>query len=117
MPFSHNLLNQGRLVHVSHAEMPEPTDRIQSDPVTASPKSLPCRVSEESIRTEFCEGPVDSPYSPATPERKLPSALTYDRAELMHLLKRKESPNWVPGRHVRFYIWVWLLYPLALLTC
>ncbi|KAL0472350.1 hypothetical protein QR685DRAFT_438136 [Neurospora intermedia] len=100
MPFSHNLLNQGHLVHVSHAEMPEPTDHIQFHPMTASPKSLPRRVSEESIRTEFCEGPVDSPYSPATPERKLPNALTYDRAELNHLLKRTESPNWMPGRHL-----------------
>ncbi|KAK1782542.1 hypothetical protein QBC45DRAFT_224647 [Copromyces sp. CBS 386.78] len=100
MPFSQDMSDQGRLVHVSHAEMAEPTNLIQSHLMTASPKSLSRRVSEESIRTEFCEGPIDSPFSPATPERKLSSALVYDRPELIHRLKRKENPTWVPGRHL-----------------
>ena len=91
----------GRLVHVSEAEMSEPTRLIQSHLMTAPPRSLSRRVSEESIRTEFCEGPVGSPCTPTTPEGKLAGALVYDRAELIHRLKMKKSPIWVPGHHVR----------------
>ncbi|CCC06836.1 unnamed protein product [Sordaria macrospora k-hell] len=102
-PFSQDMSDQGRLAHITHAEMSEPTHLIQSHQTTASAKSLSRRVSAESIRTEFCEGPVDNPYSPTTPERKLTGALIYDRAELIHRLKMKESPIWVPGCHSRLY--------------
>ncbi|KAK0629964.1 hypothetical protein B0T17DRAFT_489002 [Bombardia bombarda] len=68
-------------------------------------RPLSRRVSEESIRTELCEGPVpDSPppHPPksATPEQLL-SNLVSDRTELIERLKRGESPTWVPNRHVR----------------
>jgi hypothetical protein len=57
------------------------------------------KLSEESIRTELCEGPVpDSPPRPRTPDQE--SATCSDRAELIERLKRGESPTWVPNRHV-----------------
>ena len=63
--------------------------------------SLHRRLSEESIRTELCEGPIpDSPPKAATtPEQAVDNAVS-DRAELIERLKRGESPTWVPNRHV-----------------
>ncbi|KAH6856527.1 hypothetical protein B0I37DRAFT_367666 [Chaetomium sp. MPI-CAGE-AT-0009] len=58
------------------------------------------RLSEESIRTELCEGPVpDSPPKPSTPQEVVPHAVC-NRAELIERLKRGESPAWVPNRLV-----------------
>lgn len=58
------------------------------------------RLSEESIRTDLCEGPVpDSPPRPVTPQQLVPHAVS-DRAELIERLKRGESPTWIPNRHV-----------------
>jgi hypothetical protein len=58
------------------------------------------RLSEESIRTELCEGPVpDTPPRPGTPRDAVARAVS-DRAELIERLKRGESPTWVPNRHV-----------------
>lgn len=64
------------------------------------------KVSEESIRTELCEGLVpDSPQlnPTAIEQRDLEVAAngTSDRGELMERLKRGESPTWVPNRNVR----------------
>lgn len=58
------------------------------------------RLSEESIRTELCDGPVpDSP--PGTPvQRHDDEAAVSSRAELIERLKRGESPTWVPNRHL-----------------
>lgn len=57
------------------------------------------KLSEESIRTELCEGPVpDSPLLPGTPEQN--TATCSDRTELIERLKRGESPTWVPNRRV-----------------
>jgi hypothetical protein len=58
------------------------------------------RLSEESIRTDLCEGPVpDSP--PASPgQRPDDEAAISSRAELIERLKRGESPTWIPNRHV-----------------
>ncbi|KAI1094858.1 hypothetical protein F5B19DRAFT_443723 [Rostrohypoxylon terebratum] len=55
--------------------------------------------SEESIRTELCEGPIleDNP-APQTPERNPPTECS-DRSELIERLKRGESPTWKPNRH------------------
>lgn len=66
------------------------------------------KISEESIRTELCEGPLlDSPPE----ERVLPNGQlnttykfpllgTSDRSELIQRLKRGESPTWLPNRNV-----------------
>lgn len=57
------------------------------------------KLSEESIRTELCDGPVPDSPAPRTPERDISTA-TSDRAELIERLKRGESPTWIPNRHV-----------------
>jgi hypothetical protein len=75
------------------------------------------KVSEESIRTELCEGPVPDSPLPSTPPPPPPppfvqrshhndssgSAIyTYgDRAELIERLKRGESPPWISHLYVR----------------
>ena len=61
------------------------------------------RPSEESIRTEDCEGPV--PDTPMEEEKAAGvgnkgEALCTDRAELILSLKRWERPTWVPNRAV-----------------
>ncbi|OHW90475.1 hypothetical protein CSPAE12_10950 [Colletotrichum incanum] len=61
--------------------------------------SLVRKLSEESIRTELCEGPILESPRPSTPESDA-AAVTSDRAELIERLKRGESPTWVPNRHV-----------------
>ncbi|KAL2129146.1 hypothetical protein VTI74DRAFT_8166 [Chaetomium olivicolor] len=58
------------------------------------------RLSEESIRTELCEGPIpESPPRPPTPHQAVSHAVS-DRAELIERLKRGESPTWIPNRHL-----------------
>ncbi|KAK4235861.1 hypothetical protein C8A03DRAFT_36263 [Achaetomium macrosporum] len=58
------------------------------------------RLSEESMRTELCEGPVpDSPPKPPSPQRHVSRAVS-DRAELIERLKRGESPTWITNRRV-----------------
>lgn len=105
-----------------------PTERASTP---SKPISIPTspymsrRMSEESIRTDLCEGPLPntpSPLprsfaprpSPATdtqhgvvellPPRTPPSQNDYeqvtDRAELIERIKRGESPTWIPNRHV-----------------
>jgi hypothetical protein len=67
------------------------------------------RVSEESIRTDLCEGPVldspederDIPARAVESNFKLPIHGTSDRVELIERLKRGESPTWLPNRNVR----------------
>lgn len=63
------------------------------------------RLSEESIRTELCEGLVpDSPHRSRTPAKddsgNDDSSAISDRVELIERLKRGESPTWIPNRHV-----------------
>ena len=77
------------------------------------PSAMLRRFSEESIRTEDCEGPV--PESPtdglikARQDAEGEDGLEYadhgevlctDRAELIERIKRGESPTWVPNRAV-----------------
>ncbi|ROW15123.1 hypothetical protein VPNG_02934 [Cytospora leucostoma] len=64
--------------------------------------SLARRCSEESIRTELCDGPIpDSPPKPSSPAPELSVDATTDRTELIERLKRGESPAWNPKRHVQ----------------
>ncbi|KAL2171994.1 hypothetical protein VTG60DRAFT_731 [Thermothelomyces hinnuleus] len=66
----------------------------------AKARWLSRRLSEESIRTELCEGPIpDSPPRPATPPGAVSQAVS-DRAELIERLKRGESPTWIPNCHL-----------------
>ena len=65
--------------------------------------------SEESIRTEFCDGPEpETPTWIAALEDKAAAMATKengirtsDRAELIERIKRGESPTWVPNEAVR----------------
>jgi len=75
-------------------------DTNLAQPFEGAHRSLSRRASEESIRTELCEGPIpDSPPKAATPEQGVEKAVS-DRAELIERLKRGESPTWIPNRHV-----------------
>ncbi len=64
--------------------------------------------SEESIRTQDCDGPVpDVPMKESleVPEdhdtdAELGGNICTDRAELMERIKRGESPTWVPNQAV-----------------
>ncbi len=62
------------------------------------------KVSEESIRTELCEGPIpDSPkYESDVAVNDLSFARdgTSNRTELIQRLKRGESPTWLQNRKV-----------------
>lgn len=77
-------------------------------PIPPEPSTVEGRRSEESIRTEFCEGPVlEEPLqalSTAEPEFRDPSGQERleisDREELIERIKRGESPTWVPNRKV-----------------
>ncbi len=67
------------------------------------------KLSEESIRTEFCEGPLpDGPPWDTSPgsdkdmlAENMGGARTSNRAELIERIKRGESPTWVPNQAVR----------------
>lgn len=83
-------------------EHPSPRLDSNPEPIELEPPSpRPRRLSEESLRTELCEGPIpDSPALPSTP-RSEDGGATSDRTELIERLKRGESPTWIPNRHVR----------------
>ncbi|KAH8659139.1 hypothetical protein BGZ60DRAFT_517766 [Tricladium varicosporioides] len=89
------------------------------NPTEAPPPSLPLnrntlsrKLSEESIRTDLCEGPIpDTPEEPAVETQGLLSAgfafmnhSTSDRVELIERLKRGESPTWLPNRNLESLI-------------
>ncbi|KAL3418273.1 hypothetical protein PVAG01_09989 [Phlyctema vagabunda] len=89
---------------------PQPPPRESTTPVEDAPtrdKEMRRKASEESIRTDFCDGPLpDSPILRAgTPVEQgetfiFPSHGTSDRVELIQRLKRGESPTWLPNRNV-----------------
>lgn len=66
------------------------------------------RLSEESIRTEYCDGPVpDVAMDNAAIQTgregmvsKNREAVCSDRAELIERIKRGESPTWIPNQAV-----------------
>ncbi|KAI1321533.1 hypothetical protein F5Y16DRAFT_388754 [Xylariaceae sp. FL0255] len=71
--------------------------------VEMSARTPPRRLSEESIRTEFCEGPLpDTPPDRATSDH---SNTCTDRADLIERIKRGESPTWIPHRHQFHSAW------------
>ncbi|KAH6895808.1 hypothetical protein B0T10DRAFT_226505 [Thelonectria olida] len=62
------------------------------------------RLSEASIRTELCEGPIpDSPRRSQTPVLDNEPAIS-DRATLIERLKRAQSPTWIPNRHLETFL-------------
>ncbi|KAK4193774.1 hypothetical protein QBC35DRAFT_371195 [Podospora australis] len=85
----------GQPAAVPEAEL-DLIDEIPAQVDTVVQRSLRRQLSEESIRTELCEGPI--PDSP--PVETSVSHPVSDRAELIERLKRGESPTWVPNRHL-----------------
>ncbi|TLD24204.1 hypothetical protein PspLS_06835 [Pyricularia sp. CBS 133598] len=80
---------------------PEEQEMVLPQPVRISvAQQLARKLSEESIRTDLCEGPVDSPPAAHSPQPPDQAATTSDRAELIERLKRGESPTWVPNRRL-----------------
>lgn len=74
----------------------------QLDGLRQNDGCLSRKPSEESIRTEFCDGPLPEGLNPKTPEQeKITTTTCSDRAELIERLKKGESPTWVPNRFVR----------------
>ncbi|KAL1882817.1 hypothetical protein Daus18300_000455 [Diaporthe australafricana] len=66
----------------------------------ARPVLLSRQASEESIRTDLCEGPVPDSSEPSSPRPGLSLKTTTDRTELIERLKRGESPTWSPKRRI-----------------
>ncbi|KAL6914090.1 hypothetical protein FSST1_011850 [Fusarium sambucinum] len=89
----------------NHEPEPEP-ESIEPSPINV-PSSGLRRLSEESIRTELCEGPVpDSPLRSKTPQEVegAENAIS-DRATLIERLKRAQSPPiWIPNQHLESVI-------------
>ncbi|KAL1874922.1 hypothetical protein VTK73DRAFT_10402 [Phialemonium thermophilum] len=77
-----------------------------SDPIPIRPPAevtLFRRLSEESIRTDLCDGPILDDAVSAISDRDHVATATNtvsDRAELIERLKRGESPTWIPNRHL-----------------
>ncbi|KAG7006781.1 hypothetical protein G7Y79_00013g035530 [Physcia stellaris] len=80
--------------------------RSKNEQTPHPPATIMRKPSEESIRTEFCDGPEPDPpdwitmledkaASMATKEEE---NRTSDRAELIERIKRGESPTWVPSQ-------------------
>lgn len=63
------------------------------------------RLSEESLRTEDCDGPVAQAPMGDSPTQdggicSSGEAICSDRAELIERIKKGESPTWVPNQAV-----------------
>ncbi|KAK8090739.1 hypothetical protein PG994_000244 [Apiospora phragmitis] len=91
-----------REVPIEKPAMASPPSPLGSGAPHLHGRSLARQPSEESIRTELCEGPIPDSPRPTTPEKTSegedPTPCT-DRAELIERLKRGESPTWVANRH------------------
>ncbi|KAH8681148.1 hypothetical protein BX600DRAFT_13219 [Xylariales sp. PMI_506] len=92
------------------------TTAMASPPAPSEPTELEDRDqrlsrkhSEESIRTELCEGLIPESPRPRTPEAEQVTACS-DRTELIERLKRGESPTWIPNRHLES---VWSQRPVT----
>jgi hypothetical protein len=84
-----------------------PLDELGKKLILPEPIMIERRLSEESIRTEFCDGPIlddlnpDPPINEALESSMIASVEVSDRAELIERLKRGESPTWIPNRKVK----------------
>lgn len=80
-------------------DAPDGTPPAAARPIAIQLSAASRRLSEESIRTDLCEGPLPDTPPAKTPDQD-PAVATSDRAELIERLKRGESPTWIPNRHV-----------------
>ena len=102
MPIFHEDLEREE-VPAERTPMASSPESLCSEAPLLHGRTLVRKPSEESIRTELCEGPVPDSTRPTTPEKTSegedPTPCT-DRAELIERLKRGESPTWIANRHV-----------------
>jgi len=85
-----------------------PPPKFTTTPLSSSPAGtnmLTRKASEESIRTELCEGPLlgsleDNEAIDSIPSLDFSIHGTSNRVELIERLKRGESPTWVPKKGV-----------------
>lgn len=80
-------------------DAPDGTPPAATRPIAIQLSAASRRLSEESIRTDLCEGPLPDTPPAKTPDQD-PAVATSDRAELIERLKRGESPTWIPNRHL-----------------
>ncbi|KAI5463778.1 hypothetical protein BGZ63DRAFT_413291 [Mariannaea sp. PMI_226] len=82
----------------SHPESP-----VEPSPIpVVSPSHR--RLSEVSLPTDLCEGPVSQgPHHCQTPQSDNNAAIS-DRAALIERLKRAQSPTWFPNRHFESFL-------------
>ncbi|CZR62423.1 uncharacterized protein PAC_12320 [Phialocephala subalpina] len=84
----------------------KPATRRSTSPVIE--KSLARKLSEDSIRTDLCEGPLvesleeesDMPSRDVESRPRTSGQGTSDRGAFIELLKRGESPTWLPNRNL-----------------
>lgn len=104
MPIFQDDLGGGRGTPPTKPKLPPPLDsQLDRDVVTR-------RISEESIRTELCEGPLldgnENDAGSFTGEPQTPAAFcshgTSNRVELIERLKRGQSPTWLPNGNVSY---------------
>ena len=102
MPIFQDDLGGGRGTPPIKAKSPLSNSPLESNVIQR-------KLSEESIRTELCEGPVpeipeepsNTPAEVAHKSFAFPFHGTSDRVELIQRLKNGESPTWLPNRNVR----------------
>ena len=97
-------------------------------PAKPATPPLKSRESDESIRTEFCDGPVlddvSAPFShsltfPDAPEeeeeeeeeQQQQRPVSSSRQDLIERIKRGESPTWAPKSKVYLYFYVLMISP------
>ena len=85
------------------------SDKVDIKPSSPEMAMMERSVSEESVRTEDCEGPLLDDFEDdrrnqtvVLEVKEKESVETSDRAELIERIKRGESPTWVPNRKVQF---------------
>src|SRR4051812_36383439 len=88
-----------------------PPVKSKISPLSSSPlerNTIARKASEESIRTDLCEGPLPDTLEDSTESRlsELQHGFTFsvhgtsNRVELIERLKKGESPKWLPNRNV-----------------
>lgn len=111
MPIFQDDLAGGHVSPTKPAKNNLPDSPLKEIPMTR-------KLSEESIRTELCEGPLldppeegrQSPVGTLDTSLDFPIHATSDRIELISRLKKGESPTWLPNRNVCDYFYSQAFY-------
>ncbi|KAH0538061.1 hypothetical protein FGG08_005323 [Glutinoglossum americanum] len=94
--------------HISRPSCESAADKLED--ASFGDPAVMRRPSEESIRTQFLDGPLpDCEMESTSPTQDVLTAMTdanlgiSDRVELIERIKRGESPTWVPNRTLEDY--------------